>query len=232
MPRMGQITEALVSGDHKKLTQNIQNALSEGRSAPKILSKGLIPGMTIVGGRMESGEMFIPEVLMTAMAMKEAVSTLKPALIGEIPSPLGRVVLGTVKGDLHDIGKTLVGIMLEGLGFEIIDLGVNVEASTFIETIKTKKPHIVGISALLTTTLPMMKRTIEEIRRSGVCEGVKIMIGGAPVDQAFALRVGADLFAADAGSAGRLARSALERVIQKDINPGRVEEVSVHPLMW
>lgn len=203
------ITDTLIAGDDAALVGHVQAALDEGTNAGTILAEALIAGMDVVGGRMETGEMFIPEVLMSAMAMGAAVEVLKPFLSDDDTASAGKVVIGTVKGDLHDIGKNLVVMMMESAGFEVTDLGVDVAVETFLDVIREKKPDIVGLSALLTTTMPMMRSTVEQISEAGLRDGVKIMVGGAPVDQAFADEIGADAYAADAGSASKLAKAML-----------------------
>ena len=201
------IVEALVGLDQKKLNEVIQNALNSGAGAKKILDEGLIAGMDIVGEKMESEEMFIPEVLKAAKIMAAALETLKPLFAeGELTAK-GKVVIGTVKGDLHDIGKDLVAMMLESAGFEIHNLGVDVPPEKFVDTVKEKNPEIVGLSALLTTTTSMMKETIDLLNEAGFKGRVKVMVGGAPVTQEFADEIGADGYAPDAGSAVRLAKS-------------------------
>lgn len=210
MSDLQSITDALIAGDDTGLTQKVQDALDAGVNASTILSEALIAGMDIVGGRMETGEMFIPEVLMSAMAMGEAVAILKPLLAEGEATSAGKVIIGTVKGDLHDIGKNLVVMMLESSRFEVTDLGVDVDIDTFLDAIKEKNPDIVGLSALLTTTMPMMQETVSRINASGLSDGVKIMVGGAPVDQAFAREIGADIYAPDAGSASKLAKELLQ----------------------
>jgi 5-methyltetrahydrofolate--homocysteine methyltransferase len=200
------ITETLISGDADTLQELVQQALGAGTPANEILQNGLIGGMDVVGARMESGEMFIPEVLMAGMAMGIAVEILKPLLIDGQASSAGKVIIGTVKGDLHDIGKNLVVMMIESAGFEVIDMGVDVEPEIFVEKIKEVKPNIVGLSALLTTTMPMMQKTVEAIAEAGLRDSLKIIIGGAPVNQAFADEIGADAYAADAGSASKMAK--------------------------
>jgi 5-methyltetrahydrofolate--homocysteine methyltransferase len=201
------IVEALVGLDPQKLNAVIQDALDSGISAKRILDEGLIAGMDIVGEKMESEEMFIPEVLKAAKIMAAALETLKPFFAeGELTAK-GKVVIGTVKGDLHDIGKDLVAMMLESAGFEIHNLGVDVSPEKFVVTVKEKNADIVGLSALLTTTTPRMKETIDAIAEAGFRERVKVLVGGAPVTQDFADEIGADGFAPDAGSAVRLAKS-------------------------
>jgi 5-methyltetrahydrofolate--homocysteine methyltransferase len=201
------MTNALVSCDADKLTDLVNQALAADVSASDILNNGLIAGMDVVGERMESGEMFIPEVLMAAQAMSGCVETLKPLLGEGEGAPGVSVIIGTVKGDLHDIGKNLVAMMMESAGLEVHNLGVDISPEDFVEEIKNKHAQIVCLSALLTTTMPAMKQTIAAIVESGLREQVKIMVGGAPVTQAFADEIGADAFAADAGSASKMAKS-------------------------
>lgn len=205
------IMEALVAMDEKRVLELVQKALDEGVEAKVILNEGLIPGMDIVGEKMESGEMFIPEVLMSAKAMSAAVDILKPFLGAAEAAGAGKVVMGTVKGDLHDIGKNLVIMMLESAGFEVVNLGVDVSPEDFIEAIEAHQPQIVGLSALLTTTMKMMRETIDVVLKEGYRDQVKIMVGGAPVNQDFANSIGADGYAPDAGSAVRMAKSLLAR---------------------
>lgn len=201
------ITDILISGDGEKLKELVQSALNTGIPANEILQKGLIAGMDIVGEKMENGDMFIPEVLMAAQAMGISLEILKPLLAEGEASSAGKVVIGTVKGDLHDIGKNLVIMMMESAGFEVIDLGVDVEPEKFVEAIKENKPNIVGLSALLTTTMPMMKKSVDCIAKAGLRDTLKILIGGAPVNQAFADEIGADGYAPDAGAACKMAKA-------------------------
>jgi len=201
------MVEALVSCDAAKLTTLVNDALSQDKAAKDILNNGLIAGMDIVGEKMESGDMFIPEVLMAAKAMGECVKILKPLLGDDESVNTGRVIIGTVKGDLHDIGKNLVAMMMESAGMEVHNVGVDVAPEGFVVQIKEKNAQIVCLSALLTTTMPMMKQTVDAIVEAGLRDQVKIMVGGAPVTQAFADEIGADGFAADAGSASKLAKS-------------------------
>ncbi len=205
MADMNVLKEVLITGNGDKLTELVQSALDEGVSAADILNKGLISGMDIVGEKMKNGDMFIPEVLMAARAMGLGVGILKP-LLGEEGTAMGKVIIGTVKGDLHDIGKNLVSMMLESGGLEVIDLGVDVSPEVFVENIVKLKPDVVAMSALLTTTMPMMKATIDAITESGLREQIKIIIGGAPVNQGFADEIGADGYSPDAGSASQLAK--------------------------
>jgi 5-methyltetrahydrofolate--homocysteine methyltransferase len=203
------ITETLITGDADALINQVNQAVLSGQKPGEILAQGLISGMDIVGERMESGEMFIPEVLMAAQAMGQAVGILKPLLGEGESSSAGRVIIGTVKGDLHDIGKNLVSMMMESAGFEVTDLGVDIAPENFIAAIKEKNATIVALSALLTTTMPMMEETVKAICESGLRDQVKIIVGGAPVNQGFADEIGADGYAADAGSASKLAKSYL-----------------------
>ena len=199
--------DALVSCDINKVTILVNEALAQDTPAFDILNKGLIAGMDIVGEKMENGDMFIPEVLMAAKAMATSVAILKP-LLGEGESAAGAsVIIGTVKGDLHDIGKNLVAMMMESAGMEVHNLGVDISPEGFVTQIKEKNAQIVCLSALLTTTMPMMKQTVDAIVESGLRDQVKILVGGAPVTQSFADQIGADGFAADAGAASKLAKS-------------------------
>ncbi len=201
------MTEALVSCDAAKLTDLVNQSLASDVPAGDILNKGLIAGMDIVGEKMENGDMFIPEVLMAAQAMGACVEILKPMLGDEDGAAGASVIIGTVKGDLHDIGKNLVAMMMESAGLEVHNLGVDIAPENFVEEIKKKNAQIVCLSALLTTTMPAMKQTVDAIVESGLRDQVKIMVGGAPVTQAFAEEIGADGFAADAGSASKMAKS-------------------------
>ncbi len=198
---------ALVSCDKDKLVGLVNAALAEETSAPDILNQGLIAGMDIVGEKMENGDMFIPEVLMAAQAMGECVAILKPLLGDDDSSRGGNVVIGTVKGDLHDIGKNLVAMMMESAGMTVHNVGVDIAPEDFVTQIKEKNARIVCLSALLTTTMPMMKQTVDAIVEAGLRDQVKVMVGGAPVTQAFADEIGADGFAPDAGSAARFAKT-------------------------
>ena len=201
------MTDALVACDAGKLTDLVNQALAADVPAGDILNKGLISGMDVVGEKMENGDMFIPEVLMAAQAMGSCVEILKPLLAEGEGAAAASVVIGTVKGDLHDIGKNLVAMMMESAGLEVHNLGVDISPEDFVAEIKKKNAQIVCLSALLTTTMPAMKQTVDAIVESGLRDQVKIMVGGAPVTQAFADEIGADGFAADAGSASKMAKS-------------------------
>ncbi len=209
MVELANITESLIKGDEAAVTRLVQTALAEGAKPAEILNRGLIEGMNVVGERMENGDIFIPEVLLSARCMTAAVNILKPLLgAGEV-GLAGKIVIGTVKGDLHDIGKSLVRLMLESVGFEIVDLGVDVAPEKFVQAVKEKNANLVAMSALLTTTMPIMKLTIEAIKESGLRDRVKVMVGGAPVTSKFAKDIGADGYAPDAGSATKLAKTLL-----------------------
>jgi len=206
------VMDALIAGDKSRLTGLVQNALEKGVAANEILNKGLIAGMDIVGEKMESGEMFIPEVLRSAKVMGAAVGILTPLLSSNDMAGKGKVIIGTVKGDLHDIGKNLVSMMIESSGFKVYDLGVDVSPEKFVEAIRNgENPEILCLSALLTTTMPMMKETIDAVAKSGLRDRIKIMVGGAPVTQKFADEISADGYATDAGAAAKLAKVLLQK---------------------
>jgi len=188
----------LEQGQVQKAAALTQQLLDEGVSARLVLNDGLIAGMSVVGRKMRDGEIYLPEVLQSAGAMQASLKILKPHLIREGTQSRGKVLLGTVQGDMHDIGKNLVGIMLQGAGFEIVDLGLNVSPQRFVDAIATENPAIVGLSAMLTTTMLNMRGTIDEIRAAGLRSNVKVIVGGAPVNQSFADEIGADGFARDA----------------------------------
>lgn len=204
-----QIYERVIAGDAPRVKELVEQAVSEGVPPAEIISGYLIPAMTEVGARFERQEFYVPEMLIAARAMKTGLTVLKPLLVeGEIRST-GRVVMGTVKGDLHDIGKNLVSMMLEGAGFEVTDLGVDVAPEGFVKAVQEERPDILGMSALLTTTMSAMRKTIEALMEAGLRGRVKIMVGGAPVTQRYAEEIGAEEYAADAGSAVRKAKELL-----------------------
>ena len=207
MADLNAISDTLIKGDAGNLTLQVQAALEEGTAASDILNKALIAGMDVVGERMENGDMFIPEVLMSAKAMSGALGILKPLLTDEESKSAGKIIIGTVKGDLHDIGKNLVAMMLESAGFEVVNLGVDIAPEAFVEAVKEHQPNLIGLSALLTTTMTQMQKTVDALKESGLRSQVKILVGGAPVTEKFAREIGADGYAPDAGSAGKLARS-------------------------
>jgi 5-methyltetrahydrofolate--homocysteine methyltransferase len=203
------IYEAVLNGNAKAVTAETQAALEAGVPAPDILHQAYIPAMTEVGRLFECGEKFVPEMLIAARAMQKGLEILKPLLVQADVKTLGKVVIGTVAGDLHDIGKNLVAMMLEGAGFQIIDLGTDVAPQQFVEAVKQHEPALVGMSALLTTTVASIGNTIEALTEAGMRDKVKVIIGGAPITQDFAHKVGADGFAPDAGSAPRIAKALL-----------------------
>jgi 5-methyltetrahydrofolate--homocysteine methyltransferase len=204
------IYQSIIDGDTNGATEGVNQALEEKIAPAEILNKGLIAAMTEVGRLFEEGEFFVPEMLIAARAMKAGVAILKPKLVEEDIKPLGKVVIGTVKGDLHDIGKNLVAMMLEGAGFEIIDLGTDVAPEKFVEAIKENEAGFIGMSALLTTTMPAMRTTIDALKEAGVRNSVSVMIGGAPVTQNYADEIGADIYAPDGPSAARKAKQTIE----------------------
>jgi len=195
------LTEAVIKGDGNLVESEVNKALNEGADPQDIISEGLIGGMGIVGRRFREGEMFIPEVIMSANAMHKGLDIVKPLLTEAGQKLLGKVVIGTVAGDIHDIGKKIVSFLLEGIGFEVIDLGVDVQNETFAEAIEEHKPDILGMSALLTTTMPNMGSVIDLLEEKGIRDKVKIIVGGASVNQDFADSIGADGYAPEAGSA-------------------------------
>jgi 5-methyltetrahydrofolate--homocysteine methyltransferase len=199
------LADAVINGDQKTALEITKAALEEGTAAKDVLDNGLIAGMDVVGERFKKNEIYIPEVLISARAMKTAMAVLEPELVKAGVEPVGKLLIGTVQGDLHDIGKNLVAMMLKGAGFEVIDLGVDVGPEKFVEQVKAAKAQLIGMSALLTTTMPGMERTIKAVKDAGI--PVKVMIGGAPVTQDYADRIGADGYAPDAASAVDLAKS-------------------------
>ncbi len=199
------LADAVIKGDQSTAVEITKSALEEGTAAKNVLEEGLIAGMDVVGARFKNNEIYIPEVLIAARAMKMAMEFLEPELVKAGVKPVGKFLIGTVQGDLHDIGKNLVAMMLKGAGFEVIDLGVDVGPEKFVEQVKTQGVHVVGMSALLTTTMPGMEKTIKALKEAGV--SAKIMIGGAPVTQGYADKIGADGYAADAASAVDMVKS-------------------------
>jgi 5-methyltetrahydrofolate--homocysteine methyltransferase len=199
------LADAVIKGNQSVAVEITKAALEEGTPAKSVLNEGLIAGMDVVGARFKKNEVYIPEVLIAARAMKMAMEFLEPELVKAGVKPIGKCIIGTVQGDLHDIGKNLVAMMLKGAGFEVIDLGVDVNPDKFVEQVKTQGVQVVGMSALLTTTMPGMEKAIKAIKNAGV--SAKIMIGGAPVTQGYADKIGADGYAADAASAVDIAKS-------------------------
>jgi len=201
MVNLDVISEALQRGDAEKVEELVKKALEENLTPKKILEDGLIKGMDIIGKKFKKNEVYVPEVLIAARAMHAGMDVLKPKLIETGVKNIGTVAIGTVKGDLHDIGKNLVKMMLEGAGFEVIDLGVDVTTDKFVEAVKEHKPNIIGMSALLTTTMVNMAEVIKALEAAGLRDKVKIMIGGAPITQNYAAQIGADGYSTDAASA-------------------------------
>lgn len=209
MASLQDISEALIKGDAETVKGLVQETLKDGISPFEILNNALIAGMTEVGKKFKALEIYVPEVLMSARAMSWGVDALKPAWKGKDVKPLGTVVIGTVKGDNHDIGKNLVVMMMEGAGFKVIDLGVNIPIEKFIQAIKEHKPDILGMSSLLTTTMGEFKKNIEALKNSGLRDKVKVMVGGAPVSERYALDSGADVYGGDAIEAVEKAKELL-----------------------
>jgi 5-methyltetrahydrofolate--homocysteine methyltransferase len=209
MTTLEQLYQAVIDGKNKDARALAQRALDEGANPGDIVDKALVPAMAAVGERFKSNEIFVPEMLVAARAMKEAMGVLEPRLVAAGITPKYTALIGTVQGDLHDIGKNLVAVMWRGSNFRVIDLGSNVPATKFVSAITEHRPHLVGLSALLTTTMPAMVETVRAIRSAG-CPPVKIMVGGAPISQQFADEVGADGFAPDAASAAEKARALVE----------------------
>ena len=203
---LSSISTNVIQGKKDEIADLTQRALDEGLDAQEILNDGLMPGMNHVGVEFRAGKMFVPEVLRSARAMQRAMDILKPLLIESGSAMVGKVLLGTVKGDLHDIGKNLVGMMAEGAGFEVKDLGKDVAPEVFVQGVKEFGPDVLGMSALLTTTMRSMQHTITALEEAGVRDSVKIMIGGAPVTQSFADQIGADGYASNAAAAVDLAK--------------------------
>lgn len=205
--RIQAIYQGIIEGDNNGVQENVKSALEAGLEPGVILGEGLIKGMAEVGRLFEEGEYFVPEMLISARAMKSAMVILKPYLQSGEVTYSGKVVIGTVKGDLHDIGKNLVSLMLEGAGFQVVDLGSDVAPEKFAEACKEHQPNIVAMSALLTTTMVNMKTAIAALEQAGVRGNVKVMVGGAPVTDAFMKQIGADGYAPDASRAVAVARS-------------------------
>ena len=208
MSVINEISVALQKGKRKDVTRLVQQAIDEGIDAATILKDGLLAGMNIIGEKFKNDEVFVPEVLVAARAMNAGTALLKPLLSGDAAEPLGKACIGTVKGDMHDIGKNLVAMMIESAGFEVIDLGVDVPTEKFVEAIRENPDvKIVGVSALLTTTMPAMKETVEALNKEEFRKNIKIMVGGAPITPEFAEEIGADAYTADAASAAQVAKS-------------------------
>ncbi len=198
------LAEAVIKGDQNTAVEITKTALSEGTAAKNVLDEGLIAGMDVIGARFKKNEVYIPEVLIAARAMKMAMEILEPELAKEGVEPVGKFLIGTVQGDLHDIGKNLVAMMLKGAGFEVVDLGVDIGPEKFVEQAKAADAQVIGMSVLLTTTMPTMEKTISVLKEAGV--SAKIMIGGAPITQGYADKIGAHGYSLDAASAVDMAK--------------------------
>ena len=209
MSLIQEISEALQKGKSKNVKTLVQQALEEGLDAKEILDNGLLDGMMIVGGKFKRNEVFVPEVLVAARAMNAGTAILEPKLVEIGNEPVGNAVIGTVKGDLHDIGKNLVVMMLKGAGFEVFDLGVDVEPAAFVEKAEEIGADVIGLSALLTTTMPNMKDVVTLLEERGIRKKYIVMVGGAPVNDSFAREIGADFYTADAATAAEMAKEAV-----------------------
>ncbi len=207
---LNEILTALQAGNAKLVQSKTVEALEKQIPPEDILNRGLIAAMEEVGQKFKEGDIFLPEVIMAAKAMQSALDCLRPVLEKTGVKPVGKAVIGTVKGDQHDIGKNLVSMMMVGAGIEVIDLGVDVPADKFVEAVRQSKAQVLALSALLTTTMLQQRVVIEELRKAGIRENVKVMVGGAPVTESFAKQIGADVYAKDAGSAAQKARQLIE----------------------
>jgi 5-methyltetrahydrofolate--homocysteine methyltransferase len=208
--KLQNIYNAILEGDKDAAEENIKSALETGVGATQLLDEAMIPAMREVGKRFEDGDYFVPEMLVAARAMQSGLNLVRPLLLKAGVKPVGSVVMGTVKGDLHDIGKNLVSIMLEGAGFTIHDLGIDVPPEKFVQAVQELHPDVVGISAMLTTTMPGMKTVVDMLASTGLREQVKVIVGGAPLTESFAQQIGADGFASDASRATTLVRSLID----------------------
>jgi len=209
MTHIESLHQAVLNGDAKTARAVTEEALRQGEDALRLVGEAMVPAMNEAGRRFECSEFFVPELLLAARAMKAALELIRPVLVQQGAQPFGKVVVGTVKGDLHDIGKNLVAALLEGAGFEVVDLGVNVAPEQFIEAVRTRQAKVVALSALLTTTMPSMKLTIDAFKAAGLRDQVRIFVGGAPITQRFADEIGADGYSPSAPGAVALARQAM-----------------------
>jgi 5-methyltetrahydrofolate--homocysteine methyltransferase len=210
MEILSEIYDGVIDGDAAGVEANVQAALDSGVAPAAILNDGMVAAMAEVGRMFEEQECFVPEMLIAARAMKQGMTVLKPHLVAADVKPVGKVVIGTVRGDLHDIGKNLVGMMLEGAGFEVVDLGVDAAPEKFVSAVREHQPRIIGMSALLTTTMSSMKATIGALEEAGLRSQVKVMVGGAPLTDDFAEEITADMYAPDASTAARGAKALLQ----------------------
>jgi 5-methyltetrahydrofolate--homocysteine methyltransferase len=209
MSLLEDLRKNVIDGDLNATQEQVNQALVQKIPPDEILKSGLIAAMSEVGRMFENGDFYVPEMLISARAMKGGLAILRPELAAANIQAIGKVVIGTVQGDLHDIGKNLVGMMLEGAGFELVDLGTDVSPEKYVAAVKEYNPDLVGLSALLTTTMPRMKDIVQALQAAGLRERLKVMIGGAPVTEQYALDIGADIYAPDAASAAQRARQSL-----------------------
>lgn len=210
------IQEAVIGGKHAEIKGLVQQALDQGLDPGAIVNDALIAAMDVVGKDFGSGKIFVPEMLVAAMTMKAGLEVVKPRLAGGESQSRGTVIMATVKGDLHDIGKNLVSMMLEGAGFQVIDLGVDLDVDKLVDQVRALQPEILGLSALLTTTMPEMQKVIAELKAQGLRDRIRVLVGGAPVDQIFADKIGADGYGANAAEAVALARRFAEANASKE----------------
>ena len=206
------VKEAVINRQRNEIQGIVEVAIDEGIDPKSIIDDGLIAAMDVIGQRFSDGDIFVPEMLVSALTMKIGLERLKPLLKSETTEPKGIIIMGTVKGDIHDIGKNIVLMMLEGAGFEVVDLGVDLTVEKLIEQIEAIKPNLLGLSALLTTTMPEMERVIQELGTKGLRDRLKVMVGGAPLSASFAEKIGADGYGADAAEAVQLARRLIKEV--------------------
>ncbi len=211
MADVHEISEFLQKGRAKNVKALVEEALAEGQDPKVILNDGLLAGMMVIGEKFKNNEVFVPEVLVAARALNAGLAILEPKLIEVGNEPVGKVVIGTVKGDLHDIGKNLVAMMMKGVGFEVIDLGVDVEPATFVDKAEENGANVICMSALLTTTMPSMQLVIDELQSRGLRDKYIVMVGGAPVNQSFADQIGADYYTPDAATAAETAKAAVTK---------------------
>lgn len=209
MADIHEISEFLQKGKAKNVKALVQEALDEGQDPKVILNDGLLAGMMVIGDKFKRNEVYVPEVLVAARALNAGLAILEPKLIEVGNEPVGRVVIGTVKGDLHDIGKNLVAMMMKGVGFEVVDLGVDVEPATFVDKAEETGANVICMSALLTTTMPNMQKVIDELNSRGLRDKYIVMVGGAPVNQSFADQIGADYYTPDAATCAETAKAAV-----------------------
>jgi 5-methyltetrahydrofolate--homocysteine methyltransferase len=210
MEVLQKISEELQKGNYQEMPKLVQEAIDTKIPPSKILSDGLVAGMDVVGDKFRRDELFMPEVLISARAMQAGMDVLRPKLVETGVKLAGKIILGTVKGDLHDIGKNLVGMLMEGAGYQVIDLGIDIPSEKFVDAVKSNKPDILGMSALLTTTMPKMKEVVESLIEAGIRNTVKVIVGGAPITEKFAVSIGADGYAPDAASAVEKARDLMK----------------------